>query len=147
MVHRLLVAFCLAAPILGCSSGASRSDSVGGCAVSGNVTLDGKPLQEGEVYFSIPGLVPRMFPIRNGAFAGRAREGVHRVQICAYRPRKKESQPPMPMTGLQPPPENYIPARFNVESTLTATVRADGSNTFDFAVVQEKDRASIRPRP
>ena len=53
----------------------------------------------------------------------------------------------MPMTGLQSPTENYIPARFNVESTLTATVRADGSNTFDFAVVQEKDTASIRPRP
>lgn len=98
----------------------------------GTVSFNDKPLANGEVYFILPGEVPLIFPIKDGAFSGTAKSATYRVEICAYRPR----QDPVGMPGekMAPPPENYIPAPFNVQSKLTASVEASGANEFSFAV-------------
>lgn len=98
--------------------------------VAGVVSLDGVPLAEGEIYFVLPGDPPTILPIKDGRFEGKTQAGVHRVEICAYRPRSGKAE----MPGMTLPPENYLPARYNSESKLSAEVTASGPNQFEFAM-------------
>lgn len=96
--------------------------------VSGTVTLDGQPVEEGEIRFlPTDGQgTPFAGPIVNGKFESRASAGQNRVEINATR----ESATPAP-DGL-PNFESYIPAAYNSQSTLTVTIPPDsGSLTFD----------------
>jgi hypothetical protein len=97
--------------------------------VSGTVTLDDKPLPEGEVYFISLGKAPQILPIKDGAFAGKAMAGERRVEIRAYR---QGTLPPTATVGAEPPRENYIPAKYNIESELKEEVKKPGPNTFEF---------------
>jgi hypothetical protein len=103
--------------------------------VEGQVTLDGKSLESGEVYFVVPGKTPLIFAIKDGAFNGMAPAGSYRVEICAYRPR----QTPVGMPGEKMPdtPENYIPSRFNTQSELSATVEASKQNSVQFTLTEK----------
>ena len=56
----------------------------------------------------------------------RSGPGKRRVEIRAYQPRKG---PPKP---LEPPPHNYLPNRYNSETTLSADVSPEGPNKFNF---------------
>jgi hypothetical protein len=95
--------------------------------IRGTVTRDSKPLAEGVIAFLSPETGDlQSLPIKNGKYEGPVRAGKRRVEIRAYRPRKG---PPKP---LDPPPENYLPKRYNAETTLSADVLAEGPNTFDF---------------
>jgi hypothetical protein len=96
-------------------------------SVHGSVTLDAKPLPEGVIAFisSETGDLQAL-PIKDGKYQGQVRAGTRRVEIRAYRPRKG---PPKP---LEPPPHNFLPARYNTETTLSANVTTAGPNTFDF---------------
>ncbi len=126
-VSHLLSAGLVALLAISCESKDSQSQPV-----SGTVTLDGKPLPEGEVYFIQPGQAPSIFPVKDGDFAGQARPGTHRVEICAYRARKdKVGSPGQNMT---PPPENYIPEKYNSKSELTAQVEPSGTKPFKFEI-------------
>lgn len=98
--------------------------------VAGVVSLDGVALAEGEIYFSLPGDPPVICVIKDGRFEGKAQAGVHRIEICAYRPRPAKAE----MPGMTLPPENYLPSRYNSESKLTAEVTASGPNQFEFAM-------------
>jgi len=111
----------------GCESKESQTHSI-----SGTVSLDGKPLPEGEVYFILPGQAPAIFPVKDGDFSGQARAGKHRVEINAYRARKEKVG--SPGQNMTPPPENYIPEKFNTKSELTAQVETAGSKQFKFDV-------------
>lgn len=98
--------------------------------VSGTVTLDGAPLAEGTVYFKTvaTGSV-EAFPVKGGKFSGTAAPGDRRVEVTAYRttPRPNDA-----MKGeIQ---ESLIGAEYNTGSKLTATVLAEGPNTFTFEV-------------
>jgi hypothetical protein len=96
-------------------------------AVRGSVTLDKKPLAEGTIAFISPQSGDlQAVPIKDGTYEGQARAGARRVEIRAYRPRQG---PPKPM---DPPPVNYLPRRYNSETTLSASVSAEGPNIFDF---------------
>jgi hypothetical protein len=123
----LLVAAALLAA--GCSRG-PRS-----YPVSGTITLDGKPLDDGNIYFLPldPNVSADAGKIQAGAFRFEAREGTMRVEIRASRevPGKRS-----PMGNIRK--EEYIPARYNRESTLEAEVRANGENVYSFELTSGK---------
>ena len=100
--------------------------------VRGSVTLDKNPLAEGVIAFISPESGDlQAVPIKDGKYEGRVRAGKRRVEIRAYRPRKGPKKP------LEPPPTNYLPKRYNSETTLTADVSAQGPNTFDFDLLSK----------
>jgi hypothetical protein len=99
--------------------------------VSGTVMLDGAPMAEGEITFSEPakGAIDTIKVI-DGRFEGKTQPGEKRVEIRAYRLGK-------PNTAMYGPDakaekENYIPAQYNSESTLTATIPEDGASGLTF---------------
>lgn len=96
--------------------------------VQGTVTLDGKPLAEGNVYLreAETGDVITL-PVKDGQFSGQAPTGKRRVEVAAY----KLTPVPGEMGGEVQ--ESLIAARFNSESTLSETIEA-GPNEFKFAV-------------
>jgi hypothetical protein len=95
--------------------------------VRGSVTLDSKPLADGVIAFMSPETGDLQdLKIKDGKYEGPVRPGKRRVEIRAYRPRKG---PPKP---LEPPPHNYLPNRYNSETTLSADVSPEGPNKFDF---------------
>jgi hypothetical protein len=101
--------------------------------VSGSVTWDGAPLPEGDIIFTPVdrAVVPEASTIRLGAYSLRAQPGKKRVSIRA-------SKLVAGSKGAMNEPiyDNYIPDRYNVETTLTADVTADGPNRFDFALTK-----------
>jgi len=98
--------------------------------VSGTVMYDGQPLAEGTIYFKTPatGAIDTL-PVKDGKFEGNAEVGERRVEINAYRTKSQD------FNGMKGEvKENLIPARYNADSKLTATVTAEGPNTFQFEV-------------
>ncbi len=118
--------FLVLVALIGCGKSESKPKSV---LVSGTVTMDGKPLTEGTVYFKTvqTGAFDTLI-VKDGKFEGDAEVGVRRVEVNAYRTKTIKDA----MGGEVK--ENRIPARFNADSTLAATVTADGPNTFKFEV-------------
>ena len=108
--------------------------------VEGTVTLDGRPMADGQIRF-----VPQEgangptagAKIDNGKFSISAELGIfagtYRVEITASRPGGRKI--PDRVTG-QPVDvyKQFIPAKYNTKSELVANVTADGANVFDFAV-------------
>jgi hypothetical protein len=97
--------------------------------VSGTVTFDGQAVEEGDILF-VP--VPLSSAVEGGKIEGgtfkfQATAGKKRVEIRASRPDPKLKNP----MG-KPTPVDYIPAKFNSESTLSADVEAKGTNEFKF---------------
>lgn len=104
--------------------------------VSGTVTLDDKPLADGEITFETRAAgVREVLPIKDGKFEGEVQIGERRVEIGAYREAKAATD----MYGSDAPitKENYIPARYNTETKEKATVTAAGPNSFDFKVTSK----------
>lgn len=137
----ICLALCLWAT--GCGGGAT--DDLPRRAVSGTVTLDGKPLEKGAISFD-PEVVPKD-PVSVGAIIeGGSYEiaaeqgptpGTYRVSIRAGGPGEAEASedaPGMPPRRAAPDP---IPARYNARTTLRAEVTADGPNTFDFELTSK----------
>jgi|GEM_PF-488317 len=127
----MVVVLCVGA--MGCtgSSGSVVGPKKG--AVSGQVTLDGKPLAEGQLLLvDATGDPPRQYvaDIRNGAFECDATPGEKIVQIRAFREGKEASgSPGSPDSFVQ-----YLPARYNDQSELRATIKLEGANKLEFAL-------------
>ncbi len=96
-------------------------------AVSGTVTLDGKPLEDGKISFrsTTTSTPPQIGNITAGQFACQVTTGPQRVEISATR-----TIPGAASTGIGE--ANYIPPRYNTQSTLTVEVTASGPNSFTF---------------
>ncbi len=120
---------------------------ISGCApsgpktypVSGSVTLDGEPIPEGYISFAAQssGETPVAGKIEAGEYSVYATAGAKKVSIQASR----FIGPENPIMGLRAK-EQYIPERYNLATTLTATVSPSGENQFDFALtssVEEED--------
>lgn len=116
--------------ILGCSSGPKTYQ------VIGTVTLDGRPLPEGDIHFlSVDGRYgPEPGKLKDGRYELWAKAGKKRVEISASRILPGGAKG----AGGEPVPEEYIPERYNVQSTLTAEVTPDGANRFDFPLQSHK---------
>jgi hypothetical protein len=97
--------------------------------VSGTVTLDGQPLAEGDILFLPldPALGPDAGQIRDGKFTFQAKAGPKRVAIRASRP----SRIPTAM-GETTIWKNYLPSRYNSQTTLQAEVSPQGNNDFTY---------------
>jgi hypothetical protein len=111
-------------------------------AVKGTVTLESRPLADGEISFVVEGRGPIIMQIQNGAYSGEVPVGANRVEIRAFKP-----GPPLSTDPKGAPTKvNYIPARFNDRTTLKAEVTADGPDDFPFSVDLRPESGSA-PRP
>ncbi len=105
--------------------------------VSGTVTFNGEALPEGDILLTPvePDYGPEPGKIREGKFELRARAGQKRVEIRAARI--------IPGGALgamgEPVAEDYIPGRYNWQTTLTAEVKADAKNHFPFELTDDED--------
>jgi hypothetical protein len=103
-------------------------------AISGTVTVDGKPLPEGDIILTGEGTAPETFQIKDGKFEGQAKIGKKRVEIHAM---KKGEPTKMGDKVIEASPVNYLPARYNTESKITAEVTASGLNPNKFETKSE----------
>jgi len=125
-MRRLLgTAALLAATITsGCSQGPKLYP------VSGAVTFEGAPVASGDILF-IPAdttIAPEPATITDGKYSLQAREGKKRVEIRASKILPGGAKG----AGGEPVPEEYLPRKYNSESTLSAEVKPSGDNKFDF---------------
>jgi hypothetical protein len=119
----------------GCGSSNSGVEKV---VITGTVTYDGTPIPNGEVrFYPIEGTKGAVSggPIRDGAYTAQGKGGVpvgkHRVEIQGFRAAKGSES--LPEGGSA---EQYLPAQFNENSTLTAEVTPDTEN-LDFALTSK----------
>jgi len=124
-----------AALIAGCGG---ATDELPRQAVSGKVTLDGKPLDSARITFLPTGageVTPSGGEIHGGAYSIRREDGPtpgsYLVRITTINTTSKTD--PNAMPGDPPPvPKETIPPQYNVKSTLKASVTKEGPNTHDF---------------
>ncbi len=114
----------LAAGLTGCGDSGPKK-----LAVSGSVQFDGKDVPEGDILF-VPearGVGPEGGKIKDGKYTASVPEGKYKVEVTATRvvPGKKG-----PM-GTEDLLEDYIPAKYNQKTELTAEV-SGGKTTHDF---------------
>jgi hypothetical protein len=123
-MHRVIgtVLLGLLLAVTGCGSGEAT--------VSGTITLDGKPLEDGNIAFRpLPALAATEAiggPIKDGKYQVKARPGQNRVEITATRvvPGKKDAFG----TPLR---ESILPEKYNVQSQMTKEISASGANEFN----------------
>jgi hypothetical protein len=100
-------------------------------AVMGTVTLDNKPMREGEISLEVVGeAAPVILPVKDGAFSGEVKIGKNRVEVFSYK-----QGPPLSTEPDGPPTRvNIIPDRYNGHTRFEANVTAEGPNEFKFPV-------------
>lgn len=101
--------------------------------VNGTVSVDGKPLADGSVKFVSEGDFDSL-EVKDGKFSGEVREGEHKVEIYGYREAESSAASEMYGADAEASKENFLPDKFNTNSTTNETVSADGSNDFKFEV-------------
>ena len=122
--------------LLGCGHG-------GRVSVEGTVTLDGRPLEKGQIQFSpLPGstgptagadIVNGKFaiPPSDGPFAGNFRVQVSQVGLTGRKVLDPRSN------SMVDEYAQILPARYNKESRLEAKVTASGPNRLKFALTSQ----------
>jgi hypothetical protein len=114
--------------MLGCSSGPRTY------RVTGHVTFDGQPVEDGEILL-IPedkSISPDAAPIQDGVFDFKAKPGVKRVEIRASHA--------IAQSAMGPVMKEYIPPRYNGESTLREEVQPTDANQFTFDLKGESKK-------
>jgi len=120
--------------LIGCSQANGRQ------GLDGTVTLDGKPLEAGSIAFvPQPGTSSPTAggDISQGRFSiaapGGVTPGTFRVEITATRGTGKTLTDPRFGKPVDETVQ-YIPAQYNSNSRLTATITEQGPNRFEFAI-------------
>lgn len=105
--------------------------------VTGTVTLDGKPLDDAQVIFlNEDRTAAGSGQISEGEFEFNVKPGSYKVEILASREVPGKTAPPE--MGGGPISESIIPARYNYETELTATVGTDEeANAYKFDLTSE----------
>ena len=140
---RIVLAGVLLLTAVGCGGGRGDPEMA---SVSGKVTLDGKPLDDGTITFTPPnGGVPASGSIKAGLYTVKAPAGPNRVTIVAYKDdtnakvdmgaKKAENKGAFPVSNKT----NYIPDEYNKLSKVTADVAS--GKTFDYDLVTPKTPA------
>lgn len=124
-----MLSLALLAAFLGCGPTAPKA-----AKVTGTVKFEGTPLAKGEIIFAPPtGGAPAMAEVANGKFELEAIVGKNRVEVRAMRQSKAAPKntggPGSENAGRD---ENYIPDRYNDNTTLSAEVKSGEANKFDF---------------
>lgn len=102
--------------------------------VTGQVLLDGQPMPDGEVSFVQSGVPSAVLEVKNGSFSGQAYQGKSTVEVRAYKAGKAVEMGGEKYGGEK---ENYIPAKYNSESKMTADVPAGGRTDLKFEVTSK----------
>lgn len=114
---------------IGCSGGPDEPKTY---RVYGEVSFGGKPIDEGTIQFvNMKESFNRGIDIKNGKFEGECIEGEMRIEVRAYKPGKVNAMY-ADDPNAKPEMENYIPKKYNQDSELKETVKADGENHFLF---------------
>ena len=123
--------------VAGCSGSA---DNLPRQAVSGSVTLDGKPLERGTIAFQPDSALPTAaaVPIAGGQYSMPRSEGLvpgaYRVLVTSTPLTAPTASRPPPPGQATPPPKELLPEKYNASTTLSAEVKERSPNTFDFAL-------------
>jgi hypothetical protein len=128
--------------MVGCGRGTKRTFEERD-VVEGIVTLDGVPLAKGRILFESPedavlGAPPGSGPISEGHYRVSVSMGTKTVRIFA--PKVVGEVDDMGLATTQ----ETIPAHYNKNSTLEATISADGPRTFDFDLTPSAGKPSRR---
>lgn len=138
MSHRCLL-YGLPLLLLIVTVGCGPTDSLNRQAISGTVTLDGQPLENGTIEMVPVDAgegVASGANITDGSYEIPQEKGLPpgkytvRISAAAGSPTKTSKAPPG--EGDVQPAEERIPARYNAQSELTAEVTDGSPNTFDF---------------
>ena len=132
------------------AAGCGTSDGKRHQAVSGRVTLDGKPLAAGAIAFvpAGPDADPTGGPIRDGAFsiplADGPAPGAYTVSVYAQKPTGRSFPDPNDPGVTIEEKFEIIPPQYNVNTELKADVKEGGDNTFVYELVGE---VTTPPKP
>jgi hypothetical protein len=131
---RLRAALLLVAPAITLAAGCGGGDGIDRAVVTGQVTLEGKPVVDGEIRF-----VP--FPetngpvtielIQNGSYKceynGGVPVGKHRVEVLAWDP-----SVPRSLGKGGPKRPQWVPAKYNTASELIESIESTDAVTKNF---------------
>jgi hypothetical protein len=120
----------LATAMVGCGGGGGDGPEL--YPVTGQVTFDGTPIEEGRILFRMTSGDGKAYSgaITDGAYEVQAEAGTAEVEITASRDTGKFDD----MGGASEPVpigEMYIPKQYNSETTLTKEIEAT-ENEFNF---------------
>ena len=129
------------AAIVSCAGCADPDDPYGRLALSGTITFEGQPLDEGLIDFlpaeSGRGAGARAM-IRDGRYTIPSHQGVtpgtYRVVITSAEPIMSQPTDGTPAKALPLPGKERIPPEFNTESQHTIEATAGDENSFDFTI-------------
>lgn len=131
----MLRSFFIVCPLIlilaGCGS---RDSSMKTYSVKGMVTLDGKPIPTASVLLKDPSgqLRTCVATVQEGVLKGESTAGEKSVEITAFRIAKGKTVPGADGTGTEPAMEQYLPEKYNSESTLTVTISPGGTTPLNF---------------
>ncbi len=114
--------------IIGCGGGSNEPTKY---AVTGKVTLAGKPVEEGLIRFAPgsgqPARDPDVAPITSGNYSAMVTAGSKRVEIEVY-------SPTGPEFDGKPTNVQVAPAQYNTASTLKKEIQAGKNSDIDFTL-------------
>ena len=137
-----VISFCL----LGMTWGCGGSDPLGRRAVSGTVTLDGAPLEQGSISFqpTEQGKTSSGAVVNQGEYSIARDQGLppgkYRVVINAIKPGTGMTLPEggLPGDEVGTPPEELIPPEWNTKSKNFVEVTDSGATEFKHEIVTKK---------
>lgn len=103
--------------------------------LTGQVTLDGKPLPAGNILLQDPAREERNYIaiIKDGVITGTSTPGEKRVSITAIRPAKEKKELAADGSGdYEATTEQYLPEKYNTRSTLTVQIKPSNDNVLNF---------------
>jgi hypothetical protein len=101
--------------------------------VKGTVNLDGKPMPNGEIRFSVGAQAPRNLEVKDGAFSGEVYTGKNTVEVV------QEKDAPNPMDPKLTMKVNMVDPKFvGPGSPLSADVPASGASDLKFDVTSKR---------
>ena len=111
--------------------GCSEAEGPDRVSVSGTVTVDGKPLSEGEIMFRPEDktLAAEAVKVIDGEFSGEVIPGPKRVEIRGYETVTPDLPANAPEAGT-PIQKQILPPRYNDKSEITKEI--DGSEPLTF---------------
>jgi|SRR3954453_9848356 hypothetical protein len=131
-------------PMIVVGMGCGADNPRGRKAISGRVTVDSSPLEQGNIEFHplFEGGLQSGGRIVGGKYSIPAPEGVvpgeYRVAIEDFVPTPPTPAGYMPGDPLPPSPKSKIPAQWNSKSQHKIEVKKEGPFKFDFDIVTKK---------
>jgi hypothetical protein len=143
MCARVVALFLGAVAAAALAAGCGSDNPLGRKAISGTVTLDGKPLDKGAIELHpIDGGVQSGEQISAGKYSMSSKTGpsVGKYRVVIYDTYETPPLPPghMPGDDLPPPPKPKVPPQWNSKSKQEIEVKAEGPFKFDFDIVTKK---------